>query len=171
MEKFSGPEEVYDKLVENSEDNWLLGLVAFAVIEEQRIEWMKHQTEHNGGKPSAEDVSEWYMQQPKGVLLRAKDTAEARLKDYSDEIVNLVIDDQRKELEESIIVNEIREIKKFWPQFGVNLAGGFTSAILFGLLLLIAAFFVINEASPVEIGTELRNKIEVNDHGKERSHE
>jgi len=171
MDKFSGPEDVYDELVENSDDHWLLGLVAFAVIEEQRIEWMRHQTAHNGGLPSSEDIKRWYEQQPRSVLLRARDTAEARLKDYSNEIIELIIEDQRKEIEESIIVNEIREAKKFWPQFGVNLAGGFVSALLFGILLTIVAFFVINDTSPVQIGTNLRKNIniEANKHDKERS--
>ena len=81
------------------------------------------------------------------------------------------MEDQRKEIEQSIIVSEIRETKKFWPQFGVNLAGGFVSAILFGILLTIVAFFVINDTSPAQIGSQLRNNtsIGVNNHGEERS--
>ena len=51
MEKFSGPEDLYNELVENSDDHWLLGLVAFAVIEEQKIEWMKHQRANNNATP------------------------------------------------------------------------------------------------------------------------
>jgi hypothetical protein len=173
MGKFSGPEDLYNELVENSNDHWLLGLVAFAVIEEQKIEWMKHQRANNDAAPSYEEVQNWYEQQPEGVLLRAKDTAEARLKDYSNDIVELVLEEQRKEIEESIIVNEIRETKKFWPQFGVNLAGGFASALLFAALLVIVAFFVLNDTSPVQIGAELRENltIEEQQHGKERSNE
>ena len=87
MEKYSGPEDLYDDLVENSNEDWLLGLVAFAIIEEQRIEWMKHQTKHNGETPGHEDICNWYKQQPKGALLRAKDTAESRLRGWK-EILN-----------------------------------------------------------------------------------
>ncbi|SDP81651.1 hypothetical protein SAMN05660330_04222 [Desulforhopalus singaporensis] len=171
MEKFSGPEDLYDELVENSDDHWLLGLVAFAIIEEQKIEWIKHQKNNNGGTPSPEDIKNWYEQQPKGVLLRAKDTAETRLKDYSNEIIEFVIDEQRREIEHGIIVNEIRETKRFWPQFGVNLAGGFVSALLFAALLTIVAFFVIHDTSPVEIGAELRKDATLEDQNyvKERS--
>jgi hypothetical protein len=171
MDKFSGPEDIFDELVENADNNWLLGLVAFAVIEEQRFEWMKHQTKHNGGKPSPEDIKKWYEQQPRGVLLRARDTAEARLKDYSDEIIELIMEEQRKEIEESIIVSEIREAKKFWPQFGVNLAGGFVSALLFGIFLTVVAFFVINDTSPTQIGANLRKNINIeeNKNDQERS--
>lgn len=162
MEKFSGSEDIYDALVEKSEESWLLGLVAFAVIEEQCIEWVKHFNENNRRQPMPDEIKNWYEQQPKGVLLRAKDTAQARLENYSNEIVDVVVEEQRREIEESIIVGEIRDSKKFWPQFGVNVAGGFTGALIFAALLAIVAFFVINDTSPVEIGTVLRDKVEVN---------
>ena len=162
---FSGPEDIYDELVEKSDDSWILGLVAFAVVEEQRIEWMKHQKENSGTLPTSTQIKSWYEQQPDGVLLRARDTAEARLQDYSNEIVDAVFDDQVKEIEAGIIVGEIREIKNFWPQFRVNLAGGFISALLFAMLLAIIAFFVINDTSPVEIGKKLRSNMEVENNG------
>ena len=161
MPKFSGPEEIYKKLVQDSEESWIYGLVAFAVIEEQRIEWMKHQESNNGSLPTADEIKSWYEHQPESVLLKAKGTAENALKVYSDEVVDIVLEEQHKEIEEGIIVNEIRDLKAFWPQFGVNLAGGFVSALLFALFLAIMAFFVIYDTSPVQIGTELKQKIEV----------
>ena len=161
MTKFSGPEEIYKELVQDSEESWLYGLVAFAVIEEQRIEWMKHQESNNGSLPTADEIKNWYEQQPESVLLKAKGTAENALKVYSDEVVDLVLEDQHREVEEGIIVSEIRGLKAFWPQFGVNLAGGFVSALLFALFLAIMAFFIIYDTSPVQIGSELKQKIEV----------
>ena len=166
MERFSGPEDVYEKLVDNApeDEEWLFGLVAFAVIEEQKIEWMKHQTENNGGPPSEEDIENWYKQQPSGVLLRAKDTAEARLTSFANASIDAYMADFQKETEEGIIVGEIREIKKFWPQFGVNLAGGFVSALLFAVLLTMVAFFVYSDTSPVEIGAKLGEQKEEGRH-------
>ncbi|MCG8488602.1 MAG: hypothetical protein MI756_14105 [Chromatiales bacterium] len=166
MAIFSGPDEIYKKLVEDSEESWLYGLVAFAVIEEQRIEWVRHLEEHRGEPPSQEEVKSWYEQQPEAVLLRAKGTAENALKAYSDEVVEIVLDDHRKEIEEGIFLNEIRNLKAFWPQFGVNLAGGFISALLFALFLAIMAFFVLTDLSPVEIASEVKQQLEVNDHAK-----
>ena len=58
------------------------------------------------------------------MLLRAKGTAENALKTYSDAVLAEVYEQQQKEVREGVIVAEIRELKKFWPQFGVNLAGG-----------------------------------------------
>lgn len=159
MARFNGPESVYAELVDKQPDNedWLLGLVAFAVVEEQRVEWVKHHAENNGSPPSDADIKNWYLQLPSGALLRARDTAEARLTDYAKAAIETYMADFQKETEEGIIVGEIREIRKFWPQFGVNLAGGFVSALLFAALLTLVAFFVLNDTSPVDIGQSIAN--------------
>lgn len=167
MKKYSGAEDIYRELVQESDQSWLLGLVAFAVVEEQRIEWMKHHEELNGALPSSAEVQSWYQQQPASVLLRAKGTAENALQVYSEEVSTVMNGEYRKEIEQDIIVGEIRDLKRFWPQFGVNLAGGFVSALLFSLLLIIFAFFVLNDTSPVEISKNLKqHSTEASTNGK-----
>lgn len=166
MSKYSGVEDVYRELVDESEESWLYGLVAFAIVEEQKVEWMKHYAENNGNPPSTDDIKAWYEQQPQSVVLRAKGTAENALQAYSSEVLELVVEEQRKEIEESIIVGEIRALNRFWPQFGVNLAGGFVSALLFATLLILVVFFVLNDTSPVELGEQLKDKMEIIDNGK-----
>ncbi|MDO8281437.1 MAG: hypothetical protein Q7U10_02230 [Thermodesulfovibrionia bacterium] len=158
MSKISGPVDIYKELVEDVPENeeWLLGLVAFGVIEEQKIEWMKHHRDHHGSLPTDEQIQSWYQQQPSGVLLRAKDTAQARLTSYAQDAITTYMSDFEKETVEGIVVQEIREIKKFWPQFGVNLVGGFASSLLFAALVTLIAFFVLNDASPVELGAQLK---------------
>lgn len=160
MAKFSGPEEIYKELVDDSDESWILGLVAFAVIEEQRVEWMRHQESNNAGLPGPDEIKNWYEQQSESVLLRAKGTAENALNVYSDEVVEFYLEDQQRSIEEGIIVSEIRDLKAFWPQFGVNLAGGFISAVLFAALLTVVAIFVLQDASPAEIGREIGQQIE-----------
>ncbi|MDY0093985.1 MAG: hypothetical protein RBT80_14920 [Candidatus Vecturithrix sp.] len=169
MNSFSGPADIYEELVENVPENeeWLLGLVAFAVVEEQKIEWMKHYAENNAGPPSETDIKGWYQQQPQGALLRAKDTARTRLTSYAQDAITTYMAEFEKETVEGIIVEEIREIKRFWPQFGVNLAGGFASSILFASLLIIIAFFVFNDSSPVQIGAKIGDPAQEVNHGKE----
>jgi hypothetical protein len=60
MAQVAGSEDVYRRMVEESEESCLLGLMAFAIVEEQRIEWMKHFAEHNGRTPNEVDVRNWY---------------------------------------------------------------------------------------------------------------
>jgi len=167
MPEYKGPEDIYRELVEESDENWLYGLVAFAVIEEQRIEWMKHMQENTGRLPTPEQVSEWYQQQPPNCLLRAKGTAENALQLYSNEVIETAIEDHKKEIEESYIVNEIRELKSFWPQFGVNLAGGFAATVLFAALLSITAFIAFNDSSPIQMVRDINGSAEEYKNGQE----
>jgi hypothetical protein len=158
MTRYCGSQDIYSELVEKSEQNWLLGLVAFAIVEEQRIEWMRHYELTNSRPPSDDEIRAWYHQQPSSVLLRAKGTAENALLAYSEEVLAEVYEQQQREVRESVIVAEIRELKKFWPQFGVNLAGGFASSLLFAAVLTLLAFIVFSDASPIAIGAHLTDK-------------
>ncbi|RYY74197.1 MAG: hypothetical protein EOO52_15145 [Gammaproteobacteria bacterium] len=171
MAKFLGPQDIYKELVEDvpENENWLLGLVAFAVVEEQKIEWIKHQLENNGAIPTSDEIEKWYAQLPQGALIRAKDTAQSRLTDYGQSSIDEYVSEFRKEIEEGLIVSEIRESKKFWPQFGVNLAGGFASSVLITALLTSLAFMLFNDTSESELASKLKHKLEVNAHGEERS--
>jgi hypothetical protein len=166
MNKYSNSEDIYDDLVENSEEDWLYGLVSFAIIEEQRIEWAKHFTTHNKRPPNQEETQSWYNQQPSSVLLRAKGTAETALQAFTTEALDLIIESQTKEIEQGIIVKEIKSLNRFWPQFGVNVAGGLAAAAIFAALLIILAVFVLNDASPASIGDQLSNKLELSENGE-----
>ncbi len=166
MTKYIGAQDIYRELVEDSKESWLLGLVAFAVVEEQRIEWMRHYEESQGALPNAEQVQGWYEQQPPGALLRAKGTAENALLAYSEEVSAELDTEYRKEIENGIVVGEIRELKQFWPQFGVNVAGGFASALLFAAILTLVAFLVFNDTSPVEMVKKSNQPSIGAEHGK-----
>ncbi len=152
MPQISRSDDVYRQLVEEAEEDWLFGLVAFAIVEEQHIEWMRHFEEHHDRPASADEIEHWYEQQPEGVLLRAKGTAEAALKLYADDVLQEVLDDERREVSEGVIVSEIRLARRFWPQFGINVAAGFASALVFAAVLAVVAFFVLTDPSPVKLG-------------------
>ena len=165
MNKYSNSEDIYNELVENSKEDWLYGLVSFAIFEEQRIEWAKHFANHNNRRPNEHEIENWYAQQPSSALLRAKGTAETALQGFTAEAFESFIESQTKEIEEGIIVSEIKSLNKFWPQFGVNVAGGFASAVIFAALLIIVAVFVLNDASPVSISDQISNKLEFSENG------
>lgn len=42
MDTLSGSEDAYKALVDNAPEGWLLGLLAFAILEQERMEWMRH---------------------------------------------------------------------------------------------------------------------------------
>ncbi len=162
MNILSGPQDIYKELVDQSNENWLFGLVAFAVIEEQRIEWMRHYEGMHGTLPTDQQIHEWYGQQPTGVLLRAKGTAESALKAYAQQVTEMMEDDYIRAIQESALIEEIRSHNRFWPQFSANVVAGLVSTIIFSFILIVIAMMVLHDPSP--IGT-LR-QIQESAHGK-----
>lgn len=160
MAKFTTSDQIYDSLVENSEESWILGVVAFAIIEERRIEWIKHHEANNGEPPTPEEITKWYEQLTERELVRTKDTAETELVKYSNEVVSGLSEKEIQKIQNDVIVTEVRDLKRFWPQFGVNLAGGLVSALVFAVLLATIGFVLKYETSPTEIASELQGKLE-----------
>ena len=155
MVKFSKSDEIYEQLVEDSDENWLFGLVSFALIEEQRIEWAKHHEECRGRPPTPEELTNWYESQPEGALLRAKGTAENALQAYTDEVLDTFDEDYRREIEEDVIIGAIQSQSRFLPRFGVSLAASLVSAVVIAAILIVFAFLVFSDISAVSIGKQL----------------
>ena len=159
MDKYTGPDDIYQELVEESEENWLLGLLAFAVVEEQRIEWMKHRTKTKG-IPTPSDIQEWYESQPASTLVKAKAEAEAALKIFGAQAAEEFDDAYRKEIAQGIVVQEIEKLGRWWPQFGMNVVSGVVSSIVFAAILILLAFFVLKGPSTNDIATNLKLQME-----------
>lgn len=145
-------DDVYRALVDPEDISWLYGLVAFAVVEEQRVEWMRHTEKETGEKPDSQAVEKWYRQQPDGVLLRAKGTAESALKLYADEVLQQVLEVERREMLKGAVLSRINALNSFWPQFGKNVVAGIVSSLIFAAILTIVAFIVFRDASPIALG-------------------
>jgi len=147
MTQVSNSEDVYRHLVEEATDDWLMGLVAFAIIEEQRIEWLQHCRDNNEvvpsdpSDPSDANVTRWYRQLPDGMLLRAKGDAQSVLSEFCDDVIDVAVREEREKILKSVVVEEIKLTRRFWPQFGIGVAAGLTSAILFTTILVILWFY------------------------------
>ena len=89
--------------------------------------------------------------------MRAKGEAENSLKAYADEIWQVFLADEQKKIAESLVVSEIRSIRRFWPQFGINVAGGMVSAFVFAAILAVLAFVVWQNPSPIDLGRDMMN--------------
>lgn len=164
--KFSASDDIYRNLAQGNESNlpsdesWLYGLVAFAVIEERRISWAEHYNHINGKPPDSDEIRNWYEQQPESELLGAKGRAEDALQAYSDKVVESAIKEREKEIEEGIIVNAINRLSGPWRQLRINIVGGFIGALLFAMILAMFSFIGVNDISPVQIGKHLKGEIE-----------
>ena len=60
MEPLADSSEVYNRLVTNSKKDWVSSLLAFAIVDEYRFEWMVHQENSTGSKPTVEEIKKWY---------------------------------------------------------------------------------------------------------------
>lgn len=151
MAQITNSDSVYKELVEDSQEAWLYGLVAFAIFEEQRIEWLKHVEETTGQVPTSEEVENWYRQKPPGSILRVKGDAETALAAFINESVEEAVKAEQEKILESAILTEVRMARRFWPQFGINVAGGLVGAIVFSAILIILATILVANVSPISI--------------------
>ena len=152
MPLISNSNYVYRWLIEEADESRLYGPVAYAVVEEQRIEWMEHYENNNGHPPDSGEIQHWYEQQPENVLLSAKGKVENALQGYADEVLEEVEHSIRSEVSEGVIFSEFRLATKFWPQFGINVAQVSRARYFFGAVLTILAFIVLTVPSPVKFG-------------------
>lgn len=132
--------------------------MTFAVFEEGRMEWMKHETERNGKPPTAGEVKRWYEQKPKADLLRAKGTAENTLKNFAETVVEEYDQEMRSSIEQEIISSKLQDLQSTTLGFGRSILASFIASFIFAALLIGVAAIVLNDPSPVEIGKELINK-------------
>lgn len=157
MPQITDSRDVYRQLVEESDEDWLYGLLAFAIIEEQRMEWMRHDEAATGAAPTLQEIENWYKQQPAEALIRAKDSAAAILMTAFSESAGEALEDAKREILEDAIITEVRLNRRFWPQFGVSVTGGIASAFVFAALLAILALVVWTDPSP---GNLIKDQIE-----------
>jgi hypothetical protein len=129
-------------------------------VEEQRMDWMRHSANATGAVPTAIDIRAWYQSQPASTLLKAKAEAEAALKNYGARSVDAFDDAYRKDVAQGIIVSEIQKLGRWLPQFGVNVAGGLVSSLVFSVILVALALFVMKGPSTNDIAMKLKQQME-----------
>lgn len=149
----SGSEDVYRICVTDSETSWETGLMAFALLEERRMEWMVHHEEHNTSPPTVEEIKGWYAQIPFNDLLRLNSQAQDVLSVSAEDFLREILATERQKTIDDVIVREIKVAARFWRQALVGIVGNF----FFALLLVAFWFIFISDASPVNLGRQILN--------------
>lgn len=52
--------DIYTKLVEETDDEKIIGIIAYAIYKQSKIEWIKKFIKENGKKPTEEDFNNFY---------------------------------------------------------------------------------------------------------------
>jgi hypothetical protein len=149
MQKVSNSADVHRFLVDEAKYSWTLGLLAFAIIEDQKFDWIAHFRENFGRDPDESEIIYWYEQQPESEFTRAIADAEHALQLVADDALKDILDRERLEVERGVVVTEIRLSRRFLPQFGINVAAGIISSLLFAAILVLIALFVFLDPSPI----------------------
>ena len=155
MVRCTGSLDVYEKLADERSRDWLMGLLTYAVVEEQKFEWMRHHAEYEGRDATDDEIKAWYGSLSAGAVVRARGIAENALESFAGEVEASLSDSVREELKCSALIGEIRQVRRFWPQFALSVAAGIASSILFAALLFTTAFLVLNDRSPIELGARI----------------
>lgn len=169
MEKYSGQDDIYRALVDDKEESWLLGMVAFAVFEEQKVEWIRHRLRVTGARPTAEEARGWYEAQPPAAVIRAQAEAETALGLYGSKAVASLDEAHRREVAEGVVVAEVRRLRRWAPQLGMNVLGGFIGSMVYTAVLVALTVFVLNEPSVNDVARKLKLQVENHD-GQSRNH-
>ena len=135
MEPLSNSSDVYNHLVETSDTDWVIGLLAFSMVEEKRFDWMEHQKKASGSLPSDEDIRKWYTDQPASVLTKAREDAEYALGDLFEEVFNTALQRERDNIRDNHVIAEI------------NRLGSFRAMFLRNIVITVISFFVFTGLS------------------------
>jgi hypothetical protein len=160
MPKYAGPEDIYRETVEQPQQGWLVGLLAFAVVEERRIEWVRHRRRTVDAAPTSEEVQAWYEAQPHGAVVRAVAHAESALRGYGKQVAEDFDEAHRLQVAEGVVVAEIRRLGRWAPVLGMNVLGGLIGSTLFTALLILLGTLVLNEPSASELAGRLKDHME-----------
>jgi hypothetical protein len=128
-------------------------LLAFAIVEEQRIEWIKHFLLSTvAGLPMKRTYGTGTSSNRKGSY--AERTARRRRPcSCSPTMCSRRLEAERRRVAEGVVVGEVRMARRFWPQFGISVAGGFVRALVLAAILARLAFVVWQQdPSPVQLG-------------------
>lgn len=158
--KFGGPEDVYNAAVQAAGGVWVKSLLAFALVEQQRLEWAHHRLVTTGQRAGPLGLVRWYEEQPPSVIARALNGAQAALDDYNANSMDFFDDAYRRQVADDVVVGEVRKLGRLAPQVGISVLGGLIGSVTFTAFLIVFSWFVLNEPSANVISKSLKQQQE-----------
>ena len=114
--------DVHKMLVTDAEHSWTLGLMAYAIVEDQKHEWISHITMLNDREPTHTEIEEWFRQRTPESFHRALADAENTLQLVADDALKEIIEIERREVLEQAVIQSIESHSGGWRQFGKGLS-------------------------------------------------
>ncbi|MBT3628474.1 MAG: hypothetical protein HOM52_06420 [Rhodospirillaceae bacterium] len=151
------PQDAHRQLVTEAEHSWTLGLMAYAIVEDQKYEWIAHLKETEGREPTTTEIENWFRSRTPESFTRVVADAEHALQLVADDALEEIIGDERRGAFESGIVEAVNGMTGSWRQFGIGIGASLVGAILFAILILVVAFIAIDNRSIVDLVKESPN--------------
>ena len=124
-------------------DMHAVGLFAFSLVEKDRMEWMAHSREINGGEPTEHQISEWYKSKPASYFEEIGKSAYRWFYAFA----RILLADEIEDIKKLAIKDTIGDVGKFWPNFWVGNLVGLTSNLVFTLLVVMFVIFITSDFS------------------------
>lgn len=141
--------DVHRIFIENPENSWTLGLMAFAIFEDRRFDWMQHFEENEKRPPTPQEIEFWYTQQPDRTLIETLSDAENALAIFAEDTVKEIKNEMKRDAEKEALFIAISSLNKPWKEFGISLISGVISSCIFTAILILFAIFVLADPSPL----------------------
>jgi hypothetical protein len=129
--------------VDTDGDTDAIALFAFALVEQDRIDWVEHfRTDHDAG-PTTEQVVEWYRGKPESYFRDKERTAEVWYASFA----RWYLRDEISAEQQKAIHAVVGDLGKFWPTFWNGNLTGITSNIFFAILVVAFVYIITTDFS------------------------
>jgi hypothetical protein len=111
-----------------------VALFTYALVEQDRIDWMAHFQSQHHEAPSAAQVAEWFLSKPESYFT----AKEKRAEEWYAGFARTYLRDEIEAAKDAAVQGTVGKLGKFWPNFWRGL-----SIVVIGNVVVLAAIIVI----------------------------
>ena len=121
-----------------------IALFAFALVENDRIDWVDHYRTNNDDRdPSSDQVAEWYRGKPESYFRDKERYAE----EWYAAFARGLLRDEIEAGKQNAVRDALGDLRRFWPGFWSGNLVGLTSNVVFTLLVVMFVAFITTDFS------------------------
>jgi hypothetical protein len=114
-----------------------VALFTYALVEQDRIDWMNHFQSQHDATPSAAQVSEWFLGKPESYFL----AKEKRAEEWYAGFARTYLRDEIEAAKQTAVQSVVGNLRRFWPNFwrGLTIVIAGNAIIILVIILMVAA--------------------------------
>jgi hypothetical protein len=148
MEVQTSSEDVFRYLkakyaVDDEGDINAIALFAYALVEQDRIDWRDHMVAQYKVPPTDQQTVDWFRAKPRSYF----DDRERDASDWYRQFARGLLRDEIEMLKAEAVEQACGRLGRFWPNFWVGNLVGLTSNVAFTVLVIIFVIAITNDFS------------------------